>query len=721
VVQDKPSKQRTSKQRKLGRTAALSLTMGALGGIALGAAIDIIDPQLPDVGKLTSFHRAQTITIMALDGQIIQQQGPISRDRIPSGQVPQLLKQAFVASEDRRFYEHGGIDGWGVARALLSNAQQLGIREGASTITQQLARIVFLTQERTLVRKVKEALLALKLERQLNKEQILHQYINNVYLGSNAYGAADAAWVYFSKRPEQLTLPEAALIAGLPPAPSVYSPLVNADLAKQQRQSVLRSMREMGFITREEEQQANGTSLNLKPTEPKHFASAAPYFTEWVDRQLPTILSLDQIERGGLNIRTTLNLAWQRHARQVLQEHRPGAEIQGALVAMDPVTGQVRAMVGGQSFYDSQFNRATQALRSPGSTFKLFVYTAALREGLNPNTLFIDAPTCFGQYCPRNFGNKYFGAITMKDALRRSVNTVAVQAMARIGFGPVVETARALGIEGELGHYWPMALGAYEQTLLGMTTAYAAVNNRGVYVSPTPFLTITGPDGEELWSLEGDQQPGRQALDAQVADTMMWMLQDVVRAGTGIAAQLPDQRPVAGKTGTSQRNRDLWFIGSIPQLTTGVWYGYDDERDTGHLSGEAAWTWKQFMVPIAATLSKQNFPPLPGAMAQRMRQQQLRTLRNRNLPQINQEPPPTTPPADKDQSSDSLVPEPQGPLVDPREGNGDGGHSDAADQGATLLQPLPPPLVESQPPTSDLESGQLNLGDPPLFRLNSLN
>ena len=690
----------------------MALTLGILGGVGLGAAIDIMDPQLPDVQGLGSFHRAQTITLLALDGQIIQQQGPITRDKIPAGQVPEQLKQAFIAAEDRRFYDHGGIDGWGVARALVTNVQQRGIREGASTITQQLARMVFLSQEQTLVRKVKEALLALKLERQLSKEQILEQYINNVYLGSNAYGAADAAWVYFSKRPEQLTLPEAALIAGLPPAPSVYSPLVNPHLAQRQRRSVLQNMREVGFIMEEEEEKANAAPLNLAPAEPKHFASAAPYFTEWVERTLPNILSLDQIERGGLTIRTTLDLDWQRHARQVLRDHRPGQDIQGALVAMDPVTSQVRAMVGGQSFYDSQFNRATQALRSPGSTFKLFVYTAALREGLNPSTVFIDQPTCFGTYCPGNFGNKYLGPITMKTALSRSVNTVAVQAMARIGVDPVIETAQALGLQGELDRYWPLALGAYEQTLLDMTTAYATVNNRGVYTPPTPFLTITGPNGEELWNGERDGRPGRRVLDAQVADTMGWMLQEVVKSGSGIAAQLPDQRPVAGKTGTSQRNRDLWFIGSVPQLTTGVWYGYDDERDTRQVSGEAAWTWKQFMLPIVATLPKQDFPPLPGPMMQRMKRQQVQNLKI--LPQGNQELPPLASPGEGPSPTPG-VPEPQAP----QEAHPPGDNGEIGTQGETPPVALPSPPPSQQPPPLrplDPETNEFDLGDIPPFQ-----
>ena len=610
-----------SRLRQLGWAAIASGAVGVLAAVGIGAAIDVIDPRLPDIREISSFHRAKTLTILAHNGQVIQQQGPITREKVPLGQMPELVKQAFIAAEDRRFYQHDGVDAWGIARAIVSNVQQGSIREGASTITQQLARMVFLNQEQTIIRKVNEALLALKLERQLSKEQILNHYLNNVYLGSNAYGVADAAWVYFSKSPDELSLPEAALIAGLPPAPSLYSPLVQSDLSLRQRGAVLHSMYKTGFITADQEQVASASPLNLVPSQPKHFNSAAPYFTEWVERELPKVLNIDQIERGGLTIRTTLNLDWQKHAQAVLREHRPGTDIQGALVSMDPTTGQVRAMVGGQNFFRSQFNRATQALRSPGSTFKLFVYTAALREGLVPNDMFNDQPTCFETYCPRNFGNKHFGPITMSDALRRSVNTVAVQAMARIGFDPVIETARALGIgrERELGRYWPMALGAYEQTLLDMTAAYSAVNNRGIHVAPTPFLAITGPDEERLWTYEQDAEKGRRALDADVADTMIWMLQKVVQpGGTGIAASLPDRRPVAGKTGTSENNRDLWFIGSIPQLSTGVWYGYDDDRDTQSMSGEAAWTWKEYMLPILRTISAKAFPPLPERVRRRM-------------------------------------------------------------------------------------------------------
>ena len=267
-----------------------------------------------------------------------------------------------------------------------------------------------------------------------------------------------------------------------------------------------------------------------------------------------------------------------------------------------------------------------------------------------------------------------------------------------------------MGLQGELGPYWPLALGAYEQTLLDMTTAYATVTNRGVYVAPTPFLTITGPDGEELWNSERDGRPGRRVLDTQVADTMAWMLQDVVKSGTGIAAQLPDQRPVAGKTGTSQMNRDLWFIGSIPQLTTGVWYGYDDERDTKQLSGEAAWTWKQFMLPIVTTLPKQDFPPLPAPMMQRMKRQEMQNLKI--LPQGNLEPPPLTAPG-QDPSAAPLGSQPQDSQTNP---NGDDGDVGTPQGGAAGLPSLPP--SQQLPPLRPLnpETNEFDLGEIPPFQ-----
>jgi penicillin-binding protein 1A len=598
-------------RRHLLRSGLLALAVGS--GVALGQAalVSGIDSQLPDARRISTFNRPGTLTILSADGAVVQTIGPASREKLSPGQVPSLLEQAFVAAEDRRFYQHGGVDPLGIARAVVRNITQRSVEEGASTITQQLARTVFLSQDRTIVRKLKEAALAGKLERQLSKQQILTEYLNVVYLGSSAYGVADAAWIYFSKTPAQLTLPEAALIAGLPPAPSVYSPLVNPDLALQRRSIVLRRMQEVGFISASERAEADATPLALKPAEPKFWVSRAPHFTSWVQQELPKILSPDQLEVGGLTVRSSVNLKWQEQAQSTIDRYATGS-MEGALVAMEPGTGLVRAMVGGKDFTTSQFNRAAQALRSPGSTFKLFVYLAALKEGMKPERVLRDSARCFRGYCPRNFGNRYMGNVPMWVALQNSLNIVAVALLQELGFDKVIDTAKSLGIgvTRPLGRFYPMAIGAYEQTVLDMTAAYAALVNRGIYVKPTPFEEVLGPNGELLWSRRVNGDQGKRAVASDIADAMVWMLQQVVKGGTGTAAALPN-RPVAGKTGTSEGGRDLWFIGSIPQLTTGVWLGYDNSRETRSTSVVATLAWNSFMAPIVKDLPVRQFPPKP--------------------------------------------------------------------------------------------------------------
>ena len=579
--------------------------------VALGQALLVqgVDSLLPNVRRLNSYNRPGTVTVLSADGQVIQKLGPATRDKVTAGQMPQLVQRAFIAAEDRRFYQHDGVDPVGIARAMLRNLRQGSVEEGASTITQQLARTVFLSQDRTIVRKLKEALLAGKLERQLSKQQILEQYLNVVYLGSSAYGVADAAWIYFSKTPDQLTLPEAALIAGLPPAPSVYSPLVNPDLALERRATVLRRMREAGFIDDSQLARATAAPLLLKPAEPKYWTSRAPFFTSWVAQELPRVLSPEDLEVGGLTIRTSLNLAWQEQAQATINRHTSGA-MEGAIVSIEPGTGLVRAMVGGKDFNTSQFNRAAQALRSPGSTFKLFVYLAALKEGMKPETVINGTNRCFGGYCPKNFGGRAVGSVPMWSAMQNSLNTVAVALLQQVGFDRVIATAKSLGISRELGRFYPLAVGATEQTVLDMTAAYAGVFNRGVYVAPTPFEEILCPNGELLWSRRVDGDRGRRAVPSDIADAMLWMLQQVVNGGTGGGAALPG-RPVAGKTGTSEGGRDLWFIGGIPQLTTGLWLGYDNNRETKSTSAVAVVAWADYMRPIVKDLPVRPFPPKP--------------------------------------------------------------------------------------------------------------
>jgi penicillin-binding protein 1A len=667
------------------------------GGVACGQAALVagFDSLLPDARGINHFNRPGTLTILSADGQVVHKIGPVTREKLTPETLPALVEEAFIAAEDRRFYQHDGIDPVGIGRALVRNITQGSVEEGASTITQQLARTVFLSQDRTLVRKVKEAALAGKLERQLSKRQILTEYLNVVYLGSSAYGVADAAWVYFSKAPDQLNLAEAALIAGLPPAPSVYSPLVNPDLALERRAVVLRRMQEAGFISEAEQREAQTAPLQLKPAEPKYWDSQAPWFSSWVQQELPNVLTKEQLEVGGLTVRSSVNLAWQGQAQKAIDTYATGG-MEGALVAMEPGTGLVRAMVGGTDFKASQFNRAAQALRSPGSTFKLFVYLTALKEGMLPERVFRDSARCFAGYCPKNFGNRYMGAVSMVVALQNSLNTVAVGLLQELGFDKVIETAKSLGITREMGRFYPMALGAYEQTVVDMTAAYAAINNGGIYVKPTPFEEILGPDGELLWSRRVEGDAGRRAVGSDIAAMMLWMLQQAVQSGTGGGAALPD-RPVAGKTGTSEGGRDLWFIGSIPQLTTGVWLGYDSSRQTNSTSVVATYAWRAFMAPISKDLPVRQFPPRP------LLQDSYKPGRKSPL-RRNDGPAPNDPPRDTAPQPWELDPT---PSVEERPAGGSGSPAapapsptapKAAGEPASPATPPPGPLEAPPPP-----------------------
>ena len=696
------------KQRRsrLLKATLLAAAVGVGTALGQGAIVAAIDSTLPDATGIDQFNRPGTLTILSDDGQVIQTVGPATREKITAGQMPHLVEQAFIAAEDRRFYEHDGIDLQGIGRALLRNLTQGSVEEGASTITQQLARTVFLSQDRTLLRKLKEAALAGKIERQLTKRQILEQYLNVVYLGSSAYGVADAAWIYFSKTPDALSLSEAALIAGLPPAPSVYSPLVHPELALKRRSIVLRRMEENGAITAQQRANADAEPLQLRPSLPKYWTSRAPYFTTWVTQELPKVLTPEQLEVGGLTIRTSLNLRWQDDGQTVIRQHTGGG-LEGALVTMEPGTGLVRAMVGGTNFEASQFNRATQALRSPGSTFKLFVYLTALKEGMLPEDPILDAPRCFAGYCPRNFGNRYMGTVALSTALQNSLNTVSVSLLQRFGFDKVIGTARSLGLQRDMGNFYPLAVGAYEQTILDMTAAYAAINNRGVYVRPTPFVEIYGPNGERLWSRRVDGDKGQRAVDSDIADTMLWMLQQVVQGGTGTGAALKD-RPVAGKTGTSEGGRDLWFIGSIPQLTTGLWLGYDNNLPSNSTSVLATLAWHDYMSKVVRDLPVRQFPPKPVLQRRPVSPAPpggSPGVGSGSAPQgLGLGPAPTTPPEGGQPATPSTPIAPDGAIPAAPTGGAPGaagaGTTTTTPPGAPPSLPPSPPVLRTPPPIS---------------------
>ncbi|MEC4816600.1 MAG: penicillin-binding protein 1A [Scytonema sp. PMC 1069.18] len=586
--------------------------LGVSGGIiAISYGTWAIDRTLPGKAELKAVVREQTLTIAAADGSILQQQGEATREQISLEEIPDRLKKAFVSSEDRRFYKHQGVDPQGIARAVLNNVRSQNVVEGGSTITQQLARILFLKQERTVWRKLKEARLAQKMEEQLTKDEILERYLNLVYLGAGAYGVADAAQVYFSKSVGDLTLSEMAMIAALPPAPNRFSPEVSPIEAKQRRDIVLQRMQEEGYITTAQAQAAIAEPINIKPSPPKRWEVEAPYFISYIQKELPKYVSPEVLDAGGLTVETTLNLDWQKKAEEAVaktlrNQGRWENFKQAALVTIDPRTGEIKAMVGGKDFSKNQFNRVTQAQRQPGSTFKGFVYATAIASGINPTDGFLDAPLVVDGYEPKNFDEGFRGWINMKDALTKSINIIAVRVLMKVGFTPTIRLAHKMGIQSELKPTYSLALGSSEVNLLELTGAYGTFANQGMHTRPHGITRIIDRKGKVIWSAKFKSE---RAIDGDSAAIMTWMLGNVVTNGTGRPAQLG--RPVAGKTGTTDEARDLWFVGYIPQLVTGVWLGNDDNKPTSGSSGSAAYTWHEFMEKVVNKIPVENFPKVP--------------------------------------------------------------------------------------------------------------
>ncbi|HAA31837.1 MAG TPA: penicillin-binding protein, partial [Cyanobacteria bacterium UBA8553] len=603
--------------RQLHRRYWFWLGLGVGGGaIALGGGWLALEQSIPkSSADVLTFVRDDTITIKAADNTILQQIGPATNETLKIEEIPKLLTHAFLATEDRRFEKHHGVDYQGIFRAAVSNLMAGGVVEGGSTITQQLARIVYFDQERTVGRKLKEFRMAQKMEQELSKDKILERYLNLVYLGSGAYGIADAAWVYYSKTVNELTLPEMAMLAGLPSAPTEYSPFVNEKAAKQRRDIVLRRMQESGYITPAQAQEAIATPITTRRSNPKRLERKANYFTEYIQQELPKYVSKEVLAHKGLIVETTLNLDWQTAAEEAVKKtvEREGSYEgfkQAAMVAIDPRNGQIKAMVGGKDFYNQQFNRVTQAQRQPGSTFKTFLYTTAIAAGFSPYRGYLDAPYTIRGYTPNNYGDKFRGWINISDALTYSVNVVAVKTLIDVGWEPTIEIAKKMGIESPLIPTYSLALGASELNLLELTSAYGTLATKGVHTKAHGIQRIIDQRGKVIYEANFK---GERAIDEDTASIMTWMLRNVVNDGTGRAAQL-DDRPVAGKTGTSDEARDLWFIGYIPQMVTGVWLGNDDNKPTGGASSTAAQTWNRFMVKTVKNMEVEKFPERPSQL-----------------------------------------------------------------------------------------------------------
>lgn len=696
------------------------LIIGGAGAVAWYAATG-----LPSLARLQDYQPSLITKVYGDTRQVMGQFYVERRILTPFPEVPQPLINAVIAVEDTRFFDHPGLDFWGILRAAWTNVKRGGKIEGASTITQQLARTLFLSPERTFQRKIRELILALKMELVLTKEQILEMYLNQIYFGHSAYGVETAALTFFDKTLSELTLPESAFLAGLPKAPTTYSPYKNYALAKQRQEHVLGRMADAGFITKTQAQKAIDTALSFKR---QAVERAAPYFLEDVRQRLVNEFGETLVYKGGLHVFTTLSLELQRLAeksvtkglreldkrqgwRGVLRHEDPPAvlpddpsavvpefgeivegrvvdasdedvtvlahgvigtislsdmlwakrrlpqgasvteaevvpvtsatqlvrrgdvievslqsavndEIQfqldqtpvveGALMAIDPRTGAIRAMVGGYNFERSQFNRARLALRQPGSAFKPIIYATALNQGMSPATRVLDAPVVYDQedpgktWKPENYEKRFFGPITLREALRHSRNVATVRLLERVGVHEVIQFSRSLGIHSPLNANLSLALGSSGVTLQELTSAYGVLANQGLALAPYTISLVNDQEGRML-----DQhvfEPS-QVVSKETAYLITHMMMDVIQNGTGKRARFIG-RPLAGKTGTTNGFRDAWFVGYAPNLVTGVWVGFDSVEPLGQVESGAHAAlpiWTHFMSRALNTLPVQTF------------------------------------------------------------------------------------------------------------------
>ncbi len=533
--------------------------------------------QLPSYGELaTRSNLGQTIRVRAANGTVLVSMGPTFGEWLTYDQIPTEMRAAMIAVEDRRFRSHIGVDPLGIGRAVTSALLEGHRVRATSTITQQLARNIFLTNNRSVGRKLKEAILALALERKFSKDQILELYLNRVYFGGGAYGIDAASRRFFGHKADHLSLGEAAIIAGLVKAPSNYSPTADAEAARTRSTVVLQTMARNGLITQAVAEAVNPATIRIQPTARQN---SVRYFTDWTLPQLDTLIDETQ---EPIDVWTTLDPGMQAAADRAIAANTPRGA-QGALVALDR-DGAVRAMVGGKDYVDSIYNRATQATRQPGSAFKLFVYLTALEAGMKPTDTIVDEPVTIAGWSPRNSTRTNLGPVSLREAFSRSINTISAKIGAQLGFGTIADMARRFGITTPISTFPSMVLGTSDVRLIDMTRAFAAVANKGIAVTPYAIRKVVTADGRLLYQHEGMEE--RVLVAPWVAASMTDLLQSAVLTGTGRAAQIG--RPVAGKTGTTSSNKDGWFIGFSSGLTTGVWMGRDDARTVSGLQGGTA-------------------------------------------------------------------------------------------------------------------------------------
>src|SRR5881227_1579495 len=576
----------------IGRAAYWSLVLGLWCFIGAIGMIGWVAAHLPPIQSLEVPKRPPSIQIVGLNGRVLATRGEMGGSAVPLRELPSYLPKAFLAIEDRRFYSHYGVDPFGIARAVAANVLHRGVSQGGSTLTQQLAKNLFLTQERTMTRKLQEVVLSVWLERKYTKDEILDLYLNRVYFGSGAYGVEAAAQRYFGKSAKNVSLPEAAMLAGLVKSPSRLAPNRNPEGAEKRAQTVLTAMADAKFISEQQAQVAIGhPSYDVKAAG----AGTVNYVADWIGEVLDDLVG--QIDES-IKVETTIDPKLQSVAEAAIIDELAAKSVkfnvsQGALVAMTP-DGAVRAMVGGRNYAESQYNRAVTAKRQPGSAFKPFIYLTAIEAGLTPETIRQDAPLDVKGWKPENYGHEYFGAVTLTQALAMSLNTVSVRLGLEFGAKNVVRTAHRLGISSKLDANATIALGTSEVSLTELVGAYAPFANGGLGVSPHVVTRIRTGEGKVLYLRPSDQLG--QVIEPRHVAMMNTMMQETLISGTARKAEIPGWM-AAGKTGTSQDFRDAWFIGYTANLLTGVWLGNDDNLPTRKATGGGlpVEVWTRFM------------------------------------------------------------------------------------------------------------------------------
>jgi penicillin-binding protein 1A len=586
----------------------ISTLIGTVGGFLYWTISD-----LPNIKVLEEYAPLESSRIYSSDGQIIAELYLERRTFVPHYQIPDHVKKAFVSVEDIRFYNHPGIDFIGISRAFLQDIRAGEVVQGGSTITQQLARLLFLKSDKSIKRKIKEAAISIKIEQRYTKDEILGMYLNQAYFGARAYGIEAASQTYFGKSAKELNIADAALLASMPKAPSVYSPFKNPEKARERRSIVLRQMADHHFITEVQYEEAEKTPVPSN----RHFRKyEAPYFVEALRQQLEAKYG-HELYTSGYRIYSTLDFRMQQIAEEAVKhgiaslEKRVKPGIEAALIAMDLRTGHIKVMIGGSNFWKNQFNRATQASRQPGSAFKPFVYITAIEDGMTSEERVNDSPISFGgakqgqRWSPHNYDGKYYGSVTLKKALAKSLNCATIRLAAHVGIDNIIEMAKRLGIRNELQPYLPLAIGASDVTLVDMVSAYSTFAS-GYKPKLEFYEKVLNRDGIII---EENEPDGEDLLSEDDVKEMKILLKAVVEEGTAMKAK-ELKRPVYGKTGTTNDYTDAWFVGFDDRLVVGVWVGRDNHtpigpKETG--ASAALPIWIEFMKKAPPqTLSDQN-------------------------------------------------------------------------------------------------------------------